>query len=135
MRALDRKLCRDLWDIKEQALAIAAVIACGVATFVMSLSTLRSLALTEETYYDRYSFAHVFAHLKRAPRSLAARIAEVPGVSRVEVRVVEDVTLDVPGLSDPAVGRLISIPEMRKPALNNVYLRRGRYLEPGHADE
>ena len=57
MRALDRKLLRDLWLIKEQALAIALVIACGVATFVMSLSTLASLARTQDTYYDRYRFA------------------------------------------------------------------------------
>ena len=68
IRALDRKLLRDLWDIKEQALAIAAVIACGVATFVMSLTTLRSLELTRATYYDRYRFADVFAMVKRAPQ-------------------------------------------------------------------
>jgi putative ABC transport system permease protein len=135
MRALNRKLLRDLWDIKEQALAIAAVIGCGVATFVMSLSTLASLRLTQETYYDRYRFAQVFATLKRAPQTLEARIAEIPGVSRVQTRVVRDVTLDVAGLTEPAVGRLISIPENSRPKLNDVYLRRGRYIEPGHSEE
>jgi putative ABC transport system permease protein len=135
IRALDRKLLRDLWDIKEQALAIAAVIACGVATFVMSLTTLRSLELTRATYYDRYRFADVFAMVKRAPQSLVAQIAEIPGVSIVETRVVRDVTLDVPGLNEPAVARLVSIPESREPALNSVYLRKGRYLAPGHNDE
>ncbi len=70
-----------------------------------------------------------------APVSLAARIAEIPGVARVETRVVRDVTLDVPGLSEPAVGRLISIPEAERPKLNDLYLRRGRYIEPGHSDE
>ncbi len=135
MRALDRKLLRDLWEIKEQAVAIALVMACGVATFVMSLSTLASLALTQETYYDRYRFAQVFASLKRAPDSLAARIADIPGVARVQTRVVRDVTLDVVGLSEPAVGRLVSIPEASRPKLNDVYLRRGRYIEPGHSEE
>jgi len=135
MRALDRKLLRDVWEIKEQALAIALVIACGVATFVMSLSTLASLALTQETYYDRYRFAQVFASLKRAPDSLAARIADIPGVARIQTRVVRDVTLDVVGLSEPAIGRLVSIPESSRPKLNDVYLRRGRYIEPGHSEE
>ena len=135
MRALDRKLLRDLWDIKEQALAIALVIGCGVATFVMSLSTLASLSLTQQTYYDRYRFAQVFATLKRAPLSLAGRIADIPGVARLETRVVRDVTLDVAGLSEPAVGRLISIPETGTPRLNDVYLRRGRYIAPGHSEE
>ncbi|MFO0947268.1 MAG: ABC transporter permease [Planctomycetota bacterium] len=135
MRALDRKLLRDLWDVKEQAFAIALVIGCGVATFVMALSTLNSLQLTQQTYYDRYRFAHVFARVKRAPQSLVARIAEIPGVGNVETRVVQDVTLDVEGMSEPAVGRLISIPESAEPALNALYLRRGRMIEPGHGDE
>lgn len=135
MRALDRKMLRDLWEIKEQALAIAAVIGCGIAMFVMSLSTLTSLQLTQQTYYDRYRFADVFAQLKRAPQSLVARIGEIPGVARVQTRIVRDVTLDVEGLSEPGVGRLISIPETREPDLNSIYLRQGRYIEPGHSDE
>jgi putative ABC transport system permease protein len=135
MRKLDRKMLRDLWTIREQALAIAAVIGCGVATFVMALSTLHSLQLTQQTYYDRYRFADVFTHLKRAPLSLIQRIEAIPGVSRADPRIVMDVTLDVAGMPEPAVGRLISIPETREPALNGVYLRRGRYLEPGRTDE
>jgi putative ABC transport system permease protein len=133
--ALDRKALRDLWHIKEQALAIALVIACGVATFIMARSTLGSLELTQQTYYDRHNFADIFANLKRAPLSLTNRIAEIPGVSTVETRVIMDVTLDVPGLKEPAVGRLISVPEHGEPKLNTVYLRQGRYLEPGRGDE
>ena len=44
-------------------------------------------------------------------------------------------TLDVPGLDEPATGRLISIPEQRVPILNDLHLRRGRWLEPGRRDE
>lgn len=36
--ALNRKLIRDLWNIKGQALAIALVITAGAATFVMALT-------------------------------------------------------------------------------------------------
>ena len=36
---------------------------------------------------------------------------EVPGVSQAEMRIVEDVSLDLPTLPEPAVGRLISVPE------------------------
>ena len=129
--ALDRKLLRDLAGMKGQAVAISLVIACGVATFVMSVSTLRSLQNAQQTYYDRYRFADVFASLKRAPNTLAERIAEIPGVAHVQTRVVVDVTLDVPDLAEPAVGRLISIPELPRPDLNDLYLRRGRYIEPG----
>jgi putative ABC transport system permease protein len=135
MRALDRKLLRDLWHMRGQAIAIALVIASGVATFVLSVSTLESLRRTQDHYYERYRFAHVFAHLKRAPKTLADRIAEIPGVAQVQTRVVEQVTLDVADLPEPAVGRLISIPEYPKPDLNGLYLRSGRWVEPGHTGE
>lgn len=135
MRALDRKLLRDLAQMKGQALAITLVMACGVATFVMALSTLHSLQYTQSTYYERYRFADVFGHVKRAPNQLAERIAEIPGVGRVQTRVVVDVTLDVPGLAEPATGRLISIPDYRAPGLNDLHLRSGRHVEPGRPGE
>ena len=135
MRAINRKLVRDLWQMKGQAIAIALVISCGVATFVLSLSTLHSLEVTQQTYYDRYQFADIFAHLKRAPDALADRIAEIPGVAQVQKRIVVHVNLDVPGLADPAVGRLISLPETRPPVLNRLFIRRGRLLRPRRDDE
>jgi putative ABC transport system permease protein len=135
MRALDRKLLRDLWQMKGQALAICLVLASGVATFVMSLSLRASLQLTQDAYYERYRFADVFTSLKRAPAPLAARIAEIPGVAQVQTRIVVDVTLDVRGLPEPAVGRLISIPERPPPVLNDLYLRSGRYIESGRTGE
>src|SRR5687767_10412779 len=103
MRALDRKLLRDVWQTRGQVTAICLVIACGVATFVMSLSALEALSESRARYYDRYRFAQVFAGVKRAPHSLEERIAAVPGVSLVQTRVVVDVTLDVAGLLEPAV--------------------------------
>ena len=102
MRALNRKLFRDLWHLRTQALAIGLVISCGVATFVMSLSTLQSLEDTRAAYYERFGFAHVFVHVKRAPRSLAARLVALPGVAQVQTRIVAQVNLDVPGMIEPA---------------------------------
>jgi putative ABC transport system permease protein len=135
MTSLHRKLFRDLWSIKGQALAIGLVIACGVATFVMSLCTYASLELIRSTYYERYRFADVFAGLQRAPESLGERIERIPGVARIQTRVVKEVTLDVPGLVEPARGRLISLPLAHRSALNDLFLRSGRRPEPGRADE
>jgi putative ABC transport system permease protein len=135
MSALNRKLIRDLLAMKGQVLAICLVIGCGVAAFVMSLSTLESLRGAQEEYYARYRFADVFAHLTRAPEALEARIREIPGVARLETRIVADVNLDVTGLTEPAVGRLISIPEHPRPGLNELYLRAGRYIEPRRSGE
>src|SRR5262249_5046107 len=66
---------------------------------------------------------------------LRERIAAIPGVARVQTRVVMDVTLDVHGRAEPAVGRLVSVPERRTPGLNDLHLRRGRWVEPGRGGE
>jgi len=135
MTALHRKLMRDLLHMKGQAIAIALVIASGIAVFVMMVSVWEALELTRQTYYDRYRFADVFASLKRAPLTLVDRIAAIEGVKQVEARVVMDVTLDVEGLDEPGVGRLNSVPAGRRPRLNDLHLREGRYLEPNRPGE
>lgn len=135
MKAIDRKLVRDGLQMWGQLLAICAVIACGVATFVMSLSALEALRTTQATYYEQYRFADVFVGLKRAPNSLEPRFTEIAGVAHVQTRVVRDVTLDLPDLNEPAAGRLISIPENGLISLNALHLRSGRYIEAGRDDE
>jgi len=135
MRALDKKLLRDLTLMKGQMLAITLVIASGVAMFVLALSVQDSLRLTLDTYYERFRFADVFTQMKRAPRSLIGRLEEIPGVARVQTRVVFDVNLDVPEMSEPAVGRLVSIPDRHAPVLNDIYIRAGRRPEPRQSDE
>ncbi len=121
--------------MKGQAFAIAAVILCGVATYVMFLTTLDALKLTRATYYAENRFGDVFASLKRAPESLRARIAAIPGVAQVDTRVVADVNLDVAEFVEPVTGRLISISEDGEHALNLLHLRAGRLVAPGREDE
>ena len=135
MGALDRKLIRDLRHIWLQALAIALVIGCGVAMYVMSLGTIRSLDETRAAYYERYRFADIFAAVKRAPERLGREIASIPGVARVETRIVAMVTLDVAGMAEPARGLLNSVPERHPPELNGLHLRMGRSVRPGHLGE
>ena len=135
MNPLDLKLFRDLWHARGQVIAIALVVACGIASFVMARSAYTSLTLTQTTYYNQYHFAQVFASLKRAPETLKEQISAIPGVAQTQTRIVVDVTLDVPGLTEPATGRLISLPEKHTAILNDLYLRQGRYLEPGRGDE
>jgi putative ABC transport system permease protein len=135
LSTLDRKLLRDLIHARGQLMAVAAVAACAVTAFVALGSTYRSLLSSQRLYYAQYRFADVFAQLERAPDPLAARIAAIPGVARVETRVVKDVTLDVPGLVEPATGRLVSIPARERPTLNDLALRKGRYVSSGRTNE
>ena len=133
--ALNRKLLRDLAAMKGQAFAIAMVVAAGVSVYVMYLSNFASLQSTRAAYYSQQRFADVFASLKRAPERVASEIANLPNVSAIETRVVANVTLDLEQLEEPASGRLISIPVDRRPRVNDLFLRRGRWIEPGRRDE
>jgi putative ABC transport system permease protein len=133
--ALDRKLLRDLAGMKGQAFAIGLVLAAGIAMYVAYLSNFDSLQRTRAAYYDRFRFADVFASCKRAPLRLEERLRDIPGVAAVSTRVVADVTLDLADVSEPVKGRLIAVPADRRPALNDLFLRRGRWIEPGRDDE
>jgi putative ABC transport system permease protein len=135
MKAIDRKLWRELWAMRMQAVAIAMVIVSGVGIFIMSLSTVDSLHETRASYYRSYRFADVFASLKRAPLALASRIADIPGVNKVDARVVAYVNIDVTGYKDPVSGHLVSLPAEGHGGLNQVYLRSGRMTDPARNDE
>lgn len=129
--ALTRKLLRDLWGLRGQTAATAAVVAGGVATWVISFSVIASLQATQRAFYRDYAFADVFAHVTRAPDDLAARAAQLDGVRRVESRIVGQARLQIAGFDDPVTARLVSLPDHGNAPLNRVYLRRGALPAPG----
>jgi putative ABC transport system permease protein len=135
MRALDRKLVRDLARLKMQAIAIGLVIAAGTAVFVGTAATARALRLSEERYYAEHRFAHVWTHLVRAPDAVLRDLSSIPGVAAVDGRLITQGVIDVPGFAEPATGLFISIPPTHGHVLNDVYIRRGRHVEANGADE
>ena len=135
MTALHRKLLRDLRRLWGQVLSIALVVACGVMAATSMRGTERSLAAARDAYYARWRFADLFATVQRAPERTAERLRAVPGVAAVETRVTRRVTLDVPGLADPASALVVSIPERPRPMLDGVLVTRGRWPAPGAVDE
>jgi putative ABC transport system permease protein len=135
VRALDRKLWRDLRRMSGQALTIALVVACGVASYVTLRSAYASLLSARDTYYVSQRFADLWVHVKRAPESLLGRIEAIPGVATAETRLVETVMVPIEGLSETATARLVSLPETGEPRLNAPFLRTGRFAEPGRPDE
>jgi len=128
MSLLDLKLLRDLKALKSQAFAVALVMACGLAMMIMTRSLISSLEATRDTYYRDNRFAEIFARLKRAPNSVGARLAAIPGVAAVQTGIALQVTLDLPGVVEPATGLIQSLPEQGELVLNRLHLRSGRIL-------
>ena len=135
MSPLDRKLLRDLWRIKGQAIAIGTVIGVGVLMLVMMTGLVTSLDETRKTYYERYRLADIFAPVTRAPNRLIADLAAIPGVSAAEGRVTGSALINLPSLDLPLQARAISLPDFGEPRLNDVYLSAGRRLDSDRTNE
>lgn len=135
VKALDRKLLRDLTRLKGQALTIALVVAVGVANYITLRSAWRALGESRTAYYERYRFADVFARLKRAPDSVADRIQDLRGVSAVYPRIVEEVLLPMEDMVTPAHGQIMSLPTHGRPPMNDVYVKLGRFPQSERGNE
>jgi putative ABC transport system permease protein len=130
MHALDRKLLRDFRRLWAQALAIALVLACGVAVLVTTYGMHTALEQTRQAYYEGNRFADIFAATRRAPLSLLPEIAAIDGVLTAEPRVQGAAILDLPGRTQTAVGQVISLPASGENDLNVPLLRAGRLPDP-----
>ncbi len=138
MKALDRKLLRDLRQMGSQALTIALVIASGIGGFVACLSAVESLAAARESFYESARFAEVFVSLKRAPDSLAQTLRAMPGIGAVQTTVETVARVSMPASTDPVLGQFIGLDSgldgARPATLNRVSLRSGRWPQ-GNAAE
>lgn len=135
MKALHRKALRDLWRMRGQALAIALVIASGIAMLVMAQATLLSLRDTRDAFYREARFSEVWVQAKRVPQTMLARLAEIPGVAEVEARLVTGAKLSLEGFAEPAEARVQSLPDDGIPRQNRLFLQSGRLPAPGTTRE
>ena len=135
MHALHLKLFRDLKRLWPQALAIALVLAAGVATLILGVGAHDSLSTTRARYYEANRFADIFADVTRAPKSVADSVAHLDGVAAVETRISKIALADIEGTAEPASVLLVSIPDHHEQVLNKLYLRSGRLPDPVSLDE
>ncbi|MBT4380779.1 MAG: hypothetical protein HOK23_02755 [Euryarchaeota archaeon] len=110
MSPLDKKLGRDLWRMKGQAIAITLVIAVGVLMLVMMDGLVNSLDETRSAYYDRYRLADVFAPVKRAPNYVLNDLAAIDGVTAVASRVVGGALINLDNTLVPIRAQAVSLP-------------------------
>ena len=129
MKALNRKLLRDLRLMWSQALTIALVVASGIGGFITTLSAVDSLEAARDRFYAEGRFADVFASVKRAPNALAPTLRALPGVADVQTTIEQSVRIEIQGVPDPIVGVLIGVDLHVPPAMNRVTLRSGRALD------
>lgn len=117
-------------------ITIALVVMCGITSYITMRSAYDSLLFSRDRYYEDYRFADLFVSVKRAPLSVERRLAQIRGVAEVQARVVESVLVPLATMNRPASGTVVSLDEKSQSRrLNDVHIRRGRALQPGHSDE
>ncbi|MBX3511280.1 MAG: FtsX-like permease family protein [Hyphomonadaceae bacterium] len=135
MRALDKKLFRDVWRMRMHAVGVALVLGCGLSVMVMAVGMRGSMERTRAAYYAERHMADVAVSLVRAPERIARQLAEAPGVEALETRVSGIALLDLPGVDEPPSARLVSLPPSGRPHVNDLALASGRWPDPARANE
>ena len=135
MSPLDRKLLRDLRRLWLQAVAVGVVLGCGIAIFVMATGMYGSLEASRDQYYARSLMADLAGSLVRAPDRIAMDLAAVPGVAALEARASGVGLLTIEGVTEPVSARLISLPANRRPRVNDLVLKRGRWPDAARSAE
>jgi len=135
MAVLHKKLFRALMRSWAESLAVIMVVLCGTASYICLHSCYLNLSLTRDTYYTQNRLADFEIMLERAPANAIFKVEEIPGVRQARARMVKDVNVDIEGVDEPRVGRIISMPVPRQHVLNDVVVMEGQYFGPGAQDE
>ena len=136
MRAIHRKVLRDVWAQRRQHAALALAVAAGVAAFILPFGLTRNIQTSYDTTYDRLGFEDFEIAMRGAPPSVVDRVRSVHGVAAAEGRLVQDIMVELnPDTSLKVFGRFVSLPAPRHPSVDDVVVEAGRYLSSPSARE
>lgn len=127
-RTLLRKLRRDLWRQRWQFLAVATVLAIGVAAFVAAASAYRNLDQSFSRAYSAQRLPDAVVSGPGAGQSVAA-LEALPGAPMAEVRHQSEVGIRIGGRT--FLGRAIGIPDGAQPAVSRLSIRSGTLPSAG----
>lgn len=135
MSILDRKLLRDLKGSKGSLAGILGIIAIGIACFVSMTSSYFNLEGARSRYYAVSRMADFWIELKKMPITELRQLREIPGVAELHGRITFQLTVDLAGEPKPLMGQVISLPDSRRPAPNDIVMMQGSYFSRDRKDE
>lgn len=135
MNPLHRKLVRELRASGVVIFSVILITGIGTACFVTMRSAHRSLSRARDYYYAQGRMADFWITLKRIPRSEIKRLLGVPGVTELHLRIRSPVTVDLENTTKPLAGVALSLPDTRRPVLNQIQIVRGEYFTSQRRNE
>jgi putative ABC transport system permease protein len=133
---LNLKLIRDLRFSPLMFGGIVLLVAVGVMLFVAAYSLYLNLQSSYATSYSRLNLADFSVQVQSAPQEVLSTLRQIPGVGEVEGRTIEEVEMEQPEMISRKVeGRIISLPDIGEPKLNQLKLLSGAYPRQDSARE
>jgi putative ABC transport system permease protein len=129
-RKIDLLVLRDIMARKFQFGALMVIVALGITIYACLAVAFANIRSSYDRTYKETHFADFTVKVSEAPDSVIDEVRGLPNVERVEGRQVIDTGLL---LSEGQLiqARLIGVPSDRRPTVNDVVLRSGRYFQPG----
>jgi putative ABC transport system permease protein len=136
---LFRKSLRDLRKPLAQSLSLIIISLLGVASFIALTGAYRDLGRSYNRAYDQLRFADMTISVASAPATVIDQLDRIDGVQAATGRLIIDGGLSLPAenAGEPPTlvrARLIGIPSDRHPAVNDVLVEDGRFLQPSDRD-
>ncbi|MGI5839714.1 MAG: FtsX-like permease family protein [bacterium] len=125
---LQRKMFRDIREIKGAYLACTAIIVIGLLVFTAFSLAMDNLRVSQAAFYREHHFADGFATVRSMPYNRVAELGAVPGIDTVQGRLVQDVRVIIPGRTESTYLRLVTLDLSRHPVLNGAELLTGEPL-------
>jgi putative ABC transport system permease protein len=135
VRALNRKLARDLYRSKGLLLAITSIIAIGVMCYVTMQSAYHNLEDAKRSYYRRSRMADFWIDVKKVPLVELDALEQLPGVTEILPRIGFHATVDLEDSVEPLNGLVLSLPDRRRHVLNDIVIRQGGYFTDRRENE
>lgn len=126
MKSLSNKRRRDIGQQKWQFVAVVVTVAMGVAMFAGTFNAYLNLGTSLEASYDRLHMADMV--VTGADEGFVDSVQGVSGVSNAIERRQADVPFTIG--DDDLLGRVIGFPGDAQPAIDQVDIDEGEYLDP-----
>jgi len=137
---LTRKLIRQIGRTRGQFASLVAVVAIGIAVYVLMTASYGELHDSLDRYYREYRFGDLLVQVRRAPASVVDVIRGIDGVAAAEGRLMFDARMEVPkspgndGKHTSIKGRIVGVPDVGTVSVNDVKVLSGRRPLKGTAE-
>jgi putative ABC transport system permease protein len=128
VKALDRKLLREVRSSGGLLVAIASIIAIGTSAYVALGSAYNNLSSAQREYYAECRMADFSLELKKVPLADLEPLGRLPGVVEIRPRIQFFASVDLEQVTEPLNGVVLSLPDRRKPVIDDIVLKQGGYF-------